>query len=110
MEVDVMANIKKAPDDQKNEKVTIRLTGREREEIKKVASENGMKISEYILAKSMQKGTLSVRKESKRIIELAHTEDAFGVVKAMLRANRPHEDILEACKEVDKEIIKLWRC
>ena len=30
-----MANIKKAPEDQKNEKVTIRLTSREKEEVQK---------------------------------------------------------------------------
>lgn len=105
-----MANIKKEPEDQKNEKVTIRLTGREKEEIKIEASKNGMKISEYMLAKSMQKGTLSVCKESNRIIKLTSTEDSLMVLREKIKTINPNADILEALDNVDKEIIGLWRC
>lgn len=110
MEVDVMANIKKAPEDQKNEKVTIRLTGREKEEIKIEASKSGMKISEYMIAKSMQKGTLSVCKESNRIIKLTNTEDALMRLREKIKTMNPNADVLEALDNVDREIIKLWRC
>lgn len=110
MEVKVMANIKKAPGDQKDDRVTVRLTNREKEEIKKEASKNHMNISEYMLAKSTQEGSLSVRKESNRIIKLTSVEDALMVLREKIKNMNPNADVLEALDNVDKEIIKLWRC
>lgn len=105
-----MANIKKAPGDQKDDRVTVRLTNREKEEIKKEASKNHMNISEYMLAKSTQEGSLSVRKESNRIIKLTSVEDALMVLREKIKNMNPNADVLEALDNVDKEIIKLWRC
>ena len=105
-----MANIKKAEEDKKGKSITVKLTAGERKKIVEGAKENNMSMSGYMVAKSTQEGTVSVRKESNRLIRLTSTEDALMRLREKIKNMNPNADVLEALDNVDKEIIKLWRC
>ena len=105
-----MANIKKAEEDQKNKIITVRLTAEQRKMIEKASAENGMNMSEFMLAKAIQKGGVQVRKENNRICKLVNIEEDLGVLKERIKVKHSNIEILEAINHLEQEIINLWRC
>lgn len=110
LEVEAVANIKKAEEDKKGKPVTVKLTAKERKKIEESAKKNNMSISAYMAAKSTQEGAVSICKESKRIVELVSVENALMVLREKIKNGSSTADILGALDNVDKEMIKIWRC